>query len=205
MISNFLDRMGIKHDYDLIGHTIYKTGIMYEVMRDIKAAINSNGLYNIDTKIIGRLKPPRALEYILNSKGYLLRAKTNVLVSDGIDILRKEAKRFNTVKEWVDYADGLITIEGEKKIRDRTQEPYPVILTMHMSKGLEFDTVIIPMLNEGIIPNRRITNEDDMEEERRLLYVAMTRAKHKLYLTSRKAEDGKSYEMSRFLYEIKNN
>ena len=73
---------------------------------------------------------------------------------------------------------------------------------MHASKGLEFDTVIIPMLNEGIIPNRRIVTSDDMEEERRLLYVAMTRAKHNLYITARKSEDGKSFEISRFYKEI---
>ena len=202
VISNYLDRLGIKHDFDMLGHTMYKTGILYEVMKDIKLAVRSSELYNVDTRIIGRLKPPRALEYILNSKGYILRGKSDVMVSDGIDILREDSKKFNTLNEWIDFADGLINVEGEKKIRDKSLEPYPVILTMHASKGLEFDKVIIPMLNEGVIPNRRVVTEDDIEEERRLLYVAMTRAKHNLYITTRKMEDGKSFEVSRFYYEI---
>lgn len=202
VISNYLDRMGIKHDFDMLGHTMYKTGILYEVMRDIKLAVRSNELYNVDSKIINRLKPPRALEYVLNSKGYLLRAKVDVMISDGIDILREDSKRFNTLNEWIDYADGLLEIEEEKKVRDKSHEPYPIILTMHASKGLEFDKVIIPMLNEGVIPNRRVVTEDDIEEERRLLYVAMTRAKHNLYITTRKMEDGKNFDVSRFYYEI---
>ena len=202
VISNYLDRLGIKHDFDLIGHPMYKMGIMYEVMKDIKVAVRSSELYNVDSRIIGRLKPPRALEYILNAKGYNLRAKANVMVSDGIDILRADSRKFATINEWIDYADGVIKDDCNKRIRDKTLEPYPIILTMHASKGLEFDTVIIPMLNEGIIPNRRVVTEEDLEEERRLLYVAMTRAKHNLYITARKSEDGKSFEVSRFYQEI---
>jgi len=202
VISNYLDRLGIKHDFDMIGHTMYKTGILFEVMKDIKEAVRSNKLYNVDSRIIGKLKPPRALEYILNAKGYNLRAKTSVMVADGIDILREDSRKFKTINEWIDYSEGILSIGDEEKIRDVSLEPYPVILTMHASKGLEFDTVIIPMLNEGIIPNRRIVTNDDMEEERRLLYVAMTRAKHNLYITARKSEDGKSFEISRFYNEI---
>lgn len=56
------------------------------------------------------------------------------------------------------------------------------ILTMHGSKGLEFDRVFLPDLNEGIIPGRDCLTLRDLEEERRLLYVAITRAKKELYL-----------------------
>ena len=55
-------------------------------------------------------------------------------------------------------------------------------MTMHGCKGLEFDRVYLPSLNEGIIPGRRCRTEADIEEERRLLYVAMTRAKSRLEL-----------------------
>ena len=48
---------------------------------------------------------------------------------------------------------------------------------MHVCKGLEFDHVYLPALNEGIIPGRRCREPEDFEEERRLLYVAMTSAK----------------------------
>ena len=63
------------------------------------------------------------------------------------------------------------------------------IMTMHGSKGLEFETVWLPDLNEGIIPTRSAVNEELIEEERRMLYVGMTRAKKALimsYITGNK-------------------
>ena len=62
-------------------------------------------------------------------------------------------------------------------------------MTMHACKGLEFDRVYLPALNEGIIPGRRCREAADFEEERRLLYVAMTRARdhlEMLYVTGTK-------------------
>ena len=56
------------------------------------------------------------------------------------------------------------------------------IMTMHACKGLEFDRVYLPALNEGIMPGRRCREPEDFEEERRLLYVAMTRARDHLEL-----------------------
>jgi len=56
------------------------------------------------------------------------------------------------------------------------------ILTMHGSKGLEFERVFLPDLNEGVIPGKDCLTQKDLEEERRLLYVAITRAKKELFL-----------------------
>ena len=55
-------------------------------------------------------------------------------------------------------------------------------MTMHGSKGLEFEHVFLPDVNEGVIPGKNIVTEKSLEEERRLLYVAMTRAKERLYI-----------------------
>ncbi len=65
------------------------------------------------------------------------------------------------------------------------------LLTMHASKGLEFDTVFIPGLEEGLLPNNLFNPETDIEEEQRLMYVAMTRAKNSLIL---------SHAQSRYLF-----
>lgn len=62
------------------------------------------------------------------------------------------------------------------------QETGVNILTMHGAKGLEFDRVFLPDLNEGVIPGRNCLSAKDLEEERRLLYVAVTRARKELYL-----------------------
>ncbi len=77
------------------------------------------------------------------------------------------------------------------------------VMTIHTSKGLEFDTVFVPGLVEGQFPSRRLRNEDEFEEERRLLYVAITRAKNMLYLSSYKKKDGRfGVRPSEFLSDI---
>ena len=72
------------------------------------------------------------------------------------------------------------------------------IMTMHASKGLEFHTVYIPDCQEGKIPSAKSKEPHEIEEERRMFYVAMTRAKEELYLLAYKGKSGKDAP-SRFL------
>ncbi len=74
------------------------------------------------------------------------------------------------------------------------------VMTYHASKGLEFDTVILPHVNEGSVPHKKSTGDDKIEEERRLFYVAMTRAKTHLIITYVKGTKSKPVLPSRFLY-----
>ncbi|MCL8266263.1 ATP-dependent helicase [Leptospira weilii] len=81
------------------------------------------------------------------------------------------------------------------------------LLTIHQSKGLEFESVYVPGMEEGILPNSRVlTEESSVDEERRLLYVAMTRARKHLCLTGaanrRKFGEQTATQASRFLMEI---
>ena len=77
------------------------------------------------------------------------------------------------------------------------------IMTIHTAKGLEFDTVFVNGLVENLFPSRKLKNQDEMEEERRLFYVAITRAKKQLYLSSYEAKMGNFGCMpSRFLENI---
>lgn len=70
------------------------------------------------------------------------------------------------------------------------------LMTIHLAKGLEFDSVFVAGCNEGLLPHHRSCEKsEDLEEERRLMYVAMTRARHKLFLTFFETP-------SRFLHEI---
>lgn len=77
------------------------------------------------------------------------------------------------------------------------------VMTIHTAKGLEFDTVFIPGLVEGQFPSSRLRNYDEMEEERRLFYVAITRAKRNLYLSGYCSKPGQYLcEHSRFIDNI---
>ena len=80
-------------------------------------------------------------------------------------------------------------------------------MTLHAAKGLEFETVFLAGLEEGIFPHSRSLNSNtEMEEERRLMYVGVTRAKQKLYITYAKRRqmwgETRYYNPSRFLVEI---
>lgn len=76
------------------------------------------------------------------------------------------------------------------------------LLTMHGAKGLEYDTVFILGANEGVVPHRKAAMEEETEEERRLFYVAMTRAKRQLTISYVKEKNGKDMQPSRFVNEL---
>ncbi len=82
------------------------------------------------------------------------------------------------------------------------------LLTIHAAKGMEFPCVFLCGMNEGVFPSRKVNTPEDMEEERRIAYVAMTRAKKKLFLSDSegKANDGIFKYPSRFIFdaELKN-
>lgn len=77
-------------------------------------------------------------------------------------------------------------------------------MTIHTAKGLEFPVVFLCGMNEGIFPSRRTRTKNGMEEERRLAFVALTRAKEALYLTEAEGTnlDGTPRFPSRFILDI---
>ncbi len=98
-------------------------------------------------------------------------------------------------------------IEQEQNKNQDGSGNYVNLMTLHSSKGLEFEYVFIVGVEEGILPHSRsFTDEDELEEERRLCYVGITRAKEKLFLTftqQRLSREGYSTQIpSRFLGEI---
>lgn len=100
----------------------------------------------------------------------------------------------------------LLMDDGDKEEEEEKKKGRVQLLTIHQSKGLEYHTVFVVGLEEGILPNHKMMDAGGIEEERRLFYVAMTRAKRKLLLTGCKSR--KKYgenifsEPSRFIHEI---
>ncbi len=74
-------------------------------------------------------------------------------------------------------------------------------MTYHASKGLEFQTVFLLDVNEGIVPHRKANSREELEEERRMFYVAMTRAKDELRILTCKTRFRRQAEESRFVRE----
>ena len=97
--------------------------------------------------------------------------------------------------------------EYREQLKEQQQEvpaDAVTVSTMHGAKGLEYEIVFIPDVNEGLTPYRKAVLEPDLEEERRMFYVAMTRAKKKLHLYYVRERYGKKLEPSRFLSELQN-
>ena len=86
---------------------------------------------------------------------------------------------------------------------DDTEQDVVKVMTIHTAKGLEFDTVFVNGMVDGQFPSKRLHNEDEFEEERRLFYVALTRAKEKLYISSYESKGGMFFAtQSSFLSDI---
>ena len=97
---------------------------------------------------------------------------------------------------------GLGIQSSRHRLLEREEPEGVSLMTLHGSKGLEFGVVFIPTVNEGVIPYRKSIQAGNLEEERRMLYVAMTRAKKHLHLSFVKERFNKTVEPSRFLSEI---
>ena len=126
---------------------------------------------------------------------------------ENIDEFLSAAKDFeeryeeNTLEDFLAHISLLADIDKTDSIKDVV-----TLMTVHSAKGLEFDTVFITGLEDGMFPSIHFDGEDNVEEERRLFYVAITRAKRMLYIThARDRIRFGSHEMrmkSRFLEEI---
>ena len=97
------------------------------------------------------------------------------------------------------HTAALMTSSDEEGRGDRVR-----LMTVHAAKGLEFPVVFLCGMNEGIFPSRKIDTMEGMEEERRLAYVAMTRAEEKLLLSGSggRGLDGNLRVPSRFITDI---
>lgn len=133
----------------------------------------------------------------------------NVNADDWFDVLdemQEMARDKKSIPEFLsfveNYGDTLEEMRQEQKKQQVKEEPGVSLMTMHASKGLEFPVVFVPTLNEDIVPYRKAVQEGNLEEERRMLYVAMTRAKTYLHLSFVKERFHKEAEPSPFLYEI---
>lgn len=116
-----------------------------------------------------------------------------------LDMLRAEAARFDSMEDWKAYAE-FYAKELQKKKRDKRKEGV-CFSTFHSAKGLEWDVVFIIDAAEDYSPYVKAETPEDFEEERRLFYVAMTRARNSLYMSYAVGRDKKT-TCSRYIAEM---
>ena len=159
-----------------------------------------------DLKMVAKLNPYAAVNYIRRGIGYdeyitEYAVNHHIQADELFDVLNdihESAREHNTFAEW----DSAVT-EYRQRVHEVPHNDIPrvTLTTMHSAKGLEFDTVFIIDANEGVCPHKKAVLDSDIEEERRMFYVAMTRAKRKLYIYSAIEKYNKMLDVSRFLIE----
>lgn len=189
--------------------------LYYKNNQNMQKEIN-NYFYHLNKA--SELPPGLAVRYFRNVIGYdryLKEIAEQPLIRDQWMETADELQDFlGRMKKQEKLADFLKRAENEKtesrkKEADRRNEDDRrkeslrgvSVITMHSAKGLEFANVFLPDINEGIIPGRNCKTKESIEEERRLLYVAITRAVNSLYIYYTRE---RNRSLSRFLQKIIN-
>lgn len=162
-----------------------------------------------DLRAVSRMSPLAAVNYIRQGIGYdtylveyadYRRMKPEELL-DTAEQLKESASGHKTFEAWFAHMEEY-EAELKRQVRERQTKADAVTLaTMHSSKGLEYKIVYILDANEGVTPHQKAVLDADLEEERRLFYVAMTRAKERLHVYAAKERYHKKAEVSRFIEE----
>lgn len=164
-----------------------------------------------DLGLLKSMTPYAAINFIRRGIGYeeylfdyaqYRRMKPEELY-EILNELQEAAKNFKTYEDWFchmeEYAETL------KRQAKEQQDSHAVnFTTLHSAKGLEFPIVFLTDANEGNMPHRKAVLDADMQEERRMFYVGMTRAKEHLHIYYAREKYGKVLQPSRFVEELKN-
>lgn len=140
-----------------------------------------------------RTNPGEAIEWLVKSQQGLVKMQEEDEPVRWVESLISSAKRYNTTAEFLRFVDWVVEKSKEPQ-SDATQ-----LLTLHRSKGLEYTTVFLAGMVEGLLPHQKSIEDDDVLEETRLAYVGLTRSKQNLYLMAAEIYGDKKLEMSRYI------
>ena len=160
-------------------------------------------------KILSMMAPFAAINFIRKGMGYeeylqeyarYRKIKPEEL-TEILDRIQESAKGMKTLEQWERYMEKYSQELQEQNRKKNEKGEGVVISTLHAVKGLEYDRVYIMNVNEESIPYKKAVLEEALEEERRLFYVGMTRARKELVLCHVRRQYEKEREPSRFLKE----
>ena len=188
---------------------------LLELNRDRRYVTEKLEKLEKDIGFMKRLDVTAAIRYLFYGAGYgrFLKeyaASKNVDETELLTIfeeLADTAKGIDTPEKWFEYIDEhREKVRKDAALRKNTapdNEPDGVeLMTFHRSKGLEFDTVYIIDASEGFTPQSRAETAEEIEEERRVFYVAATRARDELYICDADDRLGRAAKPSRFISEM---
>lgn len=163
-----------------------------------------------DLRVISRISPYAAINYIRHTIGYEeylkeyadYRRISEDSLMEVLDELQDASREFKNYGTWFDHMDAYTEELKEQKRQQEMMTDCVSLATLHSSKGLEYPIVFLLDVNEEIMPYKKAVLDADLQEERRMFYVGITRAKEALYVNSVKKYSGKEVEISRFVEEM---
>ncbi|NLL79026.1 MAG: ATP-dependent helicase [Clostridiales bacterium] len=182
------------------GHTVHLGKLLHDCERYYPGLVEEVEKFSEDMERMSTMQPYAAIRYLRKGVGYDEHIRTMPDAEDKLELAEQitdSARGYATLAEWENYIEeyaaklSAASSDRETKGWDGVQ-----MMTMHASKGLEYKRVYLPHLNEGSIPHKKSEAFEELEEERRMLYVSMTRAKDSLCMTYVK---DKQKAASRFL------
>ncbi len=164
-------------------------------------------------KHIRTMRPYLAIKYIWNGIGYgrwlERQLETDVeqwdIINEQLEEITQELKGYANLEDWLRHVEEDRNLQKNMQSdreRGKNAGQGVQLLTMHAAKGLEFDTVYLLGVNKGKVPKGSKLSKEEIEEERRLFYVAMTRAKNHLYIYYLKGSQDHSLQPSVFIEPI---
>ena len=165
----------------------------------------------MDLYLLRKMEPYAAIQYIRNGIGYedymneyaQFRRMNPDDLEEVLNQIQESAKEYHSFEEWFTYIESYGEELRKQMEAGRQQKSGVTLTTMHSSKGLEYEVVFVMDINEGVTPHKKAVKEADLEEERRLFYVAVTRAKTYLFLYSVKELYQKDAQISRYIGELR--
>ena len=170
--------------------------------------------FDVDVRMMKNMAPYAAIQYIRKKIGYddFLKEyaeKHQISWKKLMDVmaeLEERSKNFKSYDEWeihiAKYTQELEEQRAKARKIKGERENKVQLMTIHSAKGLEFEDVFVIHANEGEIPHQKAEKKDEIEEERRLFYVALTRAKNNLCISYITQKNGNSIKPSRFVEEL---
>ncbi len=165
-----------------------------------------------DLRVLSRTGPYAAInyirmgigyeEYLREYAGYRRISEDNLI--EVLDELQDGARAFRTYEEWFAHMEEYTGELKRQKKQQETMTECVSLATLHSAKGLEYKNVHILDVNEELMPYKKAVLDADLQEERRMFYVGITRAKENLYIHSVKKYNGREVDVSRFVEEMQN-